>query len=126
MTTSQLRYRWKCTVTTVILLLAPASVRADNAGTGDEPWYQESSVEQQQQAQALFKQAVAKHKLLLRDQAKELYERALQLWNNPDIQWNLALVLEDLGQYLRAYQQLDGVLRWGEALGPERLQNVRD
>jgi hypothetical protein len=109
----------------VILAVAPHSVRADNARTGEEPWYQESSAAQQH-AQALFKEAVVKHQLLLRDQAKQLYEQALESWDNPDIRWNLALVLEDLGEYLRAYQQLEGALRWGEALGAERLQGIRD
>jgi hypothetical protein len=54
-----------------------------------------------------------------------LYEQALAQWDKPDIRWNLALVLEDLGQYLRAYQRLDGALRWREALGAERLRDVQ-
>ena len=124
MTTSQMR--WKCMVAAVILVVLPVSVHADNPRTGDEPWFHEVAVEQQQQAQALFEQAVDKHELLLRDQAKELYEHALELWDNPDIRWNLALVLEDLGQYLRAYLQLDGALRRGDALGAEPLRAIRD
>lgn len=126
MTTSQVPYRWKCTVAAVLLVVLPASVRADNARTGDEPWYRESPTEQQRQARVLFEQGVIKHQQLLRDEARALYEQALESWDNPDIRWNLALVLEDLGQYLRAYQQLDGELRWGEALGAESLQGVRD
>lgn len=112
--------------TAVILVVLSAGVHADNARTGNEPWYQEASVEQQRQARDLFEQAIDKHQQLLRDQAKQLYEQALQLWDNPDIRWNFALVLEDLGQYLRAYQQLDAALRWGDALGVEPLQGIRD
>ena len=72
-----------------------------------EPWYPQSTADTRQRAQALFAQAIDKHLQLLRGDARDLYDQALVLWDNPDIQWNLALVLEDLGQYLRAYQQLD-------------------
>jgi hypothetical protein len=109
----------------VLTLLSPAT-HAEVARTGDELWYHQAAVEVQQRARALFTQAVDKHRQLLRGDARDLYDQALALWDNPDIQWNLALVLEDLGQYLRAYQQLDGALRWGEALGAERLRDVRD
>jgi tetratricopeptide (TPR) repeat protein len=84
------------------------------------------SADVRQRAQTLFAQAIDKHQQLLRGDALALYEQALALWDNPDIQWNLVLVLEDLGQYLRAYQELDRALRWGEALGPERLRQVGD
>jgi hypothetical protein len=74
----------------------------------------------------LFEQALDKHHQFLRGDAMELYEQALALWDNPDIRWNLALVLEDLGQYMRAHDQLEDTLRWGAALGAERLRDVRD
>src|SRR5262249_3980631 len=108
------------------LALLPPAAHADVARTGDEPWYRQSTADVRQRAQTLFAQAVDKHLQLLRGDGRDLYEQALALWDNPDFQWNLALVLEDLGQYLRAYQQLDGALRWGEALGAERLRDVRD
>jgi len=108
------------------LVLAPPAARAEPVRTGGEPWYRQVPVDVRQQVQALFAQAIDKHQQLLRGDAQELYEQALALWDNPDIQWNLALVLEDLGQYLRAYQELDRALRWGAALGPERLRQVRD
>ncbi|HEX8106339.1 MAG TPA: tetratricopeptide repeat protein [Kofleriaceae bacterium] len=107
------------------LALAPIAAHADIARTGAEPWYQQSTPDARREAQALFAQAVDKHQQLLRGNARDLYDRALKLWDNPDIQWNLSLVLEDLGQYLPAYQQLDSALRWGEALGAERLRQVR-
>jgi hypothetical protein len=56
----------------------------------------------------------------------ELYEQALALWDNPDIQWNLALLLADLGKYLAAYQQLERAVSWDTALGAERLREVRE
>ncbi|HET7501353.1 MAG TPA: hypothetical protein VFK02_10135 [Kofleriaceae bacterium] len=108
------------------LALALPVAHAEATRNGSEPWNQHVPADVRQWAQALFDQAVEKHQQLLRGDAKELYEQALALWDNPDIQWNLALVLEDLGQYLRAHQQLEGALRWGAALGDERLQQVHD
>jgi hypothetical protein len=110
----------------LVLALLPPAAHAEVARTGDEPWYRQATAEVRQRARALFAQAVDKHQQLLRGDARDLYDQALALWDDPDIQWNLALVLEDLGQYLRAYQQLDGALRWGDALGAERLRDVRD
>jgi hypothetical protein len=94
--------------------------------TGNEPWYRQANADVRTRARDLFTQALDKHQQLFRGDAAELYDQALALWDNPDIRWNLALVLEDLGKYLRAYQQLDGALRWGEALGAERLRGVRE
>ncbi|HET7501355.1 MAG TPA: hypothetical protein VFK02_10145 [Kofleriaceae bacterium] len=108
-----------------LMLVVPAA-HADVTRTGNEPWYRNVPPAVEHRAQALFDQAVEKHQQLLRGDAKELYEQALALWDNPDIQWNLTLVLEDLGQYLRAHQQLEGALRWGAALGDERLLQVHD
>jgi tetratricopeptide (TPR) repeat protein len=108
------------------LVLALPAARAETVRTGGEPWVGQAPAVARQQAEALFAQAVDKHLQLLRGEAMELYEQALALWDNPDTRWNLALVLEDLGQYLRAYQELDTALRWGAALGPERLREVRD
>jgi len=109
----------------LVLVLRLPAARAEIMRTGTEPWYQQSTATARLRAQALFQQAVEKHQQLLRGDAMELYEQALTLWDNPDIRWNLALVLEDLGQYLGAYQQLDGALRWKAELGAERLGDVQ-
>src|SRR5262249_4474001 len=110
----------------LLLVLAPAAAHAQVVRTGSEPWYPQTPTAARQRAQALFAQAFDKHQQLLRGEAMELYEQALALWDNPDIRWDLALVLEDLGQYLRAYEQLEGALRWEAALGAERLREVHD
>ena len=110
----------------LVLVLRLAAAQADVPRTGNEPWYRQANADARQRGQALFAQAFDKHQQLLRGEAKELYEQALAQWDNPDIQWNLALVLEDLGHYLRAHEQLESTLRWGTALGPERLREVRD
>ncbi|HWO27155.1 MAG TPA: hypothetical protein VNO30_50845 [Kofleriaceae bacterium] len=108
-----------------LMLVLPAA-QAETVRTGGEPWYRQVPAGVRKRAQALFAQAIDKHQQLLRGDAQALYEQALALWDNPDIQWNLALVLDDLGQYLRAHQELESVLRWGESLGSERLRQVRD
>jgi hypothetical protein len=108
------------------LALAPLVAHADVTRTGTEPWYQQSSSEDRKRARELFLQAVANHQELLRPEAMKLYEQAVDLWDNPDIRWNLALELEDVGEYQRAYEQLGRVLRWGAALGAERLRAVQD
>lgn len=107
------------------LALAPLIAHADVTRTGAEPWYQESTPEARQRAQELFEQGVEQHRRLLRDAATELYGQALALWDNPDIRWNLALVLDDQGRYLSAHEQFEATLRWGAALGADRLRQVR-
>ena len=108
------------------IVMALPAAQADVARTGGEPWYEQSTDSARQRARALFEQGLDKHHDFLRGDALELYEQALALWDNPDIRWNLALVLEDLGQYLRAHEQLEAMLRWGAALGAQRLRDVLD
>jgi tetratricopeptide (TPR) repeat protein len=121
-----LRLVARAVLAALALALAPLIAHADVTRTGAEPWYQESTPEARAEAHALFLQAVDKHQQLLRRQALELYEQALVLWDNPDIRWNLALELEDIGEYQRAHEQLERVVRWGAALGVERLREVQD
>lgn len=109
----------------LVLTLLASTARAEITRTGDEPWYQQPAADIER-AKALFAQAIDEHQRLLRGDARDLYGQALELWDNPDIRWNLALVLEDLGQYLQAHRQLESAYRWGEALGSERLLEVRD
>ncbi len=125
MTTLLVQYRWICTVAVAMVLALPVA-RADEACAGDKPWYQQSSTDSRRRAQVLFEQAVAKHRKLLRGDARELYEQALALWDNPDIRWNLALVLEDMGEYLLAHQQLGSMLRWEAVLCARQLREVQD
>lgn len=108
-----------------VLVLAIPAAHAEVPRTGAEPWYQQSTAEARQRAQALFAEAIDKHRQLLREEAMALYEQALAEWDNPDIRWDLALLLMDLGQYLRAHEQLESTLHWGAALGAERLRDVQ-
>lgn len=107
------------------MIAATPAAHAQVKRTGREPWYQESTPEARQEAQALFDQGVDKHLQLLRGAAMELYEQALVLWDNPDIRWNFAIALDDLGNYRSAHEQLERTLRWDAALGADRLQQTR-
>lgn len=108
------------------LVVAVPAAHADVTRTGSEPWYQQATADSRRQAQALFEQAIDKHLQLLRGDATELYEQALALWDNPDIRWNLALVLDNMGKYLPAHQQLQRALQWDTSLGAQRLGEVRE
>jgi hypothetical protein len=110
----------------VVFVVAGPAVHADVTRTGNEPWCQQATAEARAQAQAVFDQAIDKHLQLLRGDAMELYEQALALCDNPDIRWNLALVLDDMGEYLPAHQQLERALQWDTALGVQRLGEVRE
>lgn len=112
-------------VSVLALLAATPAAHAQVKRTGREPWYRESTPEARREAQALFEQGVDKHLQLLRVAAMELYGEALALWDNPDIRWNLALVLDDLGVYVSAHEQFERALRWDAALGADRLQQIR-
>lgn len=109
-----------------LLACAPwsSSVRAETRRSGAEPWYQTTA--DIRSAKNMFAQAVDKHRQFLLPAAEDFYEKALVLWDNPDIHWNLALLLKNRGRPLLSYQQLEHTLRWGEALGAERLGQVRD
>ncbi|MEM9493301.1 MAG: tetratricopeptide repeat protein [Myxococcota bacterium] len=58
---------------------------------------------------------MALHDELLRARAIAAYERALERWDHPNIRFNLARALHDVGQHLRAWEQLQQALRWGMA-----------
>lgn len=103
----------------------PSAAHAEGRRTGNEPWYQQVTADARRQAQTLFAKALDEHQQLQRREAGALYDQALALWDNPDIRWNLALALQGQEKYLGAYRQLEGALRWGEALGAERLRDVR-
>lgn len=96
-----------------LFLLAESIAAQAQAVTSERPWEQGVSVEQKQAARHLFRHAVELHEVLLRDQAVAKYQEALSLWENPEIRWNLVLILKDMGQYLHAYEHLEQAWKWG-------------
>jgi tetratricopeptide (TPR) repeat protein len=108
-----LRHAW---LAIVFLLAGVASAQSPPQAT-PRPWERDVSAEDQRLAETLFAQALELHDQLLRDLAMTRYEEALSHWDHPDIRLNLALLMKDMGQYLRAYEHLEAALAWG----PEAL-----
>lgn len=104
-----LRQAW---LVTVCLLTGTASAQGEPEAA-PRPWERDVPAEDRRLAETLFTQAVELHEQLLRDQAMARYEEALSHWENPDIRWNLALLMNDMGQYLRAWAHLERALAWG-------------
>lgn len=117
------RQRYPVQVMALLWLVSAGSAHGQPQGDGapdrafapapQRPWEREVTGEDRRQAEALFQEAVTAHEQLLRDQAQAGYEAALARWDNPHIHWNLALLMVDMGQPLRAYEHIDAVLAWG-------------
>lgn len=82
-------------------------------GTPLPPWYQGVAAADRQAAESLFEEGLSLHRQLLRDRAAGKYEQALERWEHPHMRFNLARLWTDMGQYLRAYDNLERVLAWG-------------
>jgi hypothetical protein len=109
MTPRALRHAWMVTV----CLLAGAAPARSQPEAAPPPWERDVSAEDRRLAEALFAQAVELHTHLLREQAVTRYEEALSHWENPEIRWNLVLLMKDMGQHLRAWEHLEAALAWG-------------
>jgi tetratricopeptide (TPR) repeat protein len=101
------------------------SAAGDPATEGHErsPWARGVSAEEQQAANALFREGNA----LLRDsffvQAAEKYREAIGHWDHPAIHYNLALALINLDQPLEVHASLERAVAYGPAaLDQEKLE----
>lgn len=110
------RYAWLVTAC-LLAGTAPAQGQPDAA---PRPWERDVPAEDKRRAEMLFAQAIELHEQLLRDQAAAHYQEALSLWENPVIRWNLALLMKDMGQYLRAHEHLERALAWEPGAFDER------
>jgi len=110
----------------IIMILVAGTVSAQaQPQAAPRPWERDVAAEDRRVAETLFDQAVELHEQLLRDQAVARYEEALSRWENPHIRWNLALVMMDMGQYLRAHEHLERALSWGrEAFDPPDWEKI--
>lgn len=98
----------------IIMIFVAGTVSAQaQPRAAPRPWERDVSAEDRRVAETLFDQAVEFHEQLLRAQAVARYEEALWFWENPHIRWNLALLMNDTGQYLRAHEHLERALSWG-------------
>jgi hypothetical protein len=107
------RYAW---LITMAFFAGTTSAQAQRQAT-TRPWERGVSAEDRRAAEMLFDHAVELHEQLLQARAVARYEEALALWENPHIRWNLALLMNDMGQYLPAHAHLERALAWG----PEAL-----
>ena len=112
----RLRHAWLI----IIFWLAGTASAQGQPEPVSRPWERDVSAEDRRLAETLFAQASEFHTQLLRDYAVTRYEEALSHWDNPDIRWNLALLMKDMGQYLLAWEHLEAALAWGPEAFDER------
>lgn len=109
---------------TALALCAAATAHADRhhrkkkpTATGssdDKPWSQGVSKADQQQATELFAAGNALFEQSKYTEAAAQYERALEKWDNPKIEYNLVLCLLNMRQPLDAWDHLESALEYGE------------
>ena len=104
--------RW-ISIVALAVVMAPAAASGQPAAS--EPlWHEGVSAEQKAKATVLFKEAFARHQDRQFSEARDLYEQAVEDWDNPDIRYNLGLLYESMGLPLRAYDNLRRALDWGD------------
>jgi hypothetical protein len=96
------------------------------ASSGERPWAQGVSQENQAAALELFRSG----NVLLKDSvfvgAIGKYREALALWDHPAIHYNLALALLNLDQPLEVHEHLVAATKYGAApLDTEKLEHAR-
>jgi tetratricopeptide (TPR) repeat protein len=119
-------------VTVVGFLLAlfvlPAAARAaqdDPVGAPGRPWADGVPQEQQDQALRIFQEGNALFEASEHAAALAKYREALKSWDHPAIRFNAAVALINLDQPLRAFENLELALRYGDApLGTEKHQQA--
>ncbi|MBK7539978.1 MAG: hypothetical protein IPI49_32415 [Myxococcales bacterium] len=84
-----------------------------------------ASASAEQEARALFAQGNTHFASNDLPRAAELYQAALERWDQPGIRFNLAVVLIELDRSRQAYQHLTAALEHPEALG-ERVGEARN
>ena len=110
------------------LLALPAGARAaqdDPVGAPVRPWADGVSQERQDQALRVFQEGNALFEASQHAAALAKYREALASWDHPAIRFNAAVALVNLDQPLRAFEDLELALRYGDApLGAEKYQQA--
>lgn len=105
-------------VVITFLVAAGAGVaRADD----DTPWSQGVSKSSQKKALERFDQGNTLFGEGKYAEALAVYERALKIWDHPNIQFNIAVCLFHIRQPLAAWDHLESALRFGSAPLGKRL-----
>jgi tetratricopeptide (TPR) repeat protein len=97
-------------------LVAPRAARAEPT-----PWAAGVSKSNQTRALELFKKGNGFFEETKYTDALAEYEKALKLWDHPNIQYNLTICLIQIRQPLEAWDHLEKALRFGEAPLGKRL-----
>ncbi|MCE9673492.1 hypothetical protein LY474_37365 [Myxococcus stipitatus] len=128
MTTDAMRVtRWL----SVALLLCAVPTQAQRfegplGGDSNRPWATGVSAEDQQAAQALFREGNDHLRESVFVEAIRSYRRALGHWNHPAIHYNLALALMNLDQPIEVHKHLQSAMRHGvEPLDAGRFEHAR-
>ncbi len=79
------------------------------------PWADGVSDERQQKANQLLEEGNQLLFELLFTEALAKYERAVEQWNHPAIRFNMAVSLYNLGRLVKAHENLQQALRYGDA-----------
>jgi hypothetical protein len=110
------------------LLALPGGARAqdDPVGASGRPWADGVPQELQDQALRIFQEGNALFEASEHAAALAKYREALKFWEHPAIRFNAAVALINLDQPLRAFENLELALRYGDApLGAEKYQQAQ-
>jgi tetratricopeptide (TPR) repeat protein len=109
-------------VTAVAGSVVWAKPRGGAAKTEEEtPWSRGVSRADQKRALELFREGNSYFEQAKYTEAVAIYERALAVWDHPNIRFNMAFCLINMRQPLAAWSHLQQALRFGEAPLGERL-----
>ncbi len=107
-----------------LLWAVPTSAQPSELGLGEQrPWAVGVSLEDQQAAEALFREGNSQMKAALFVKAADTYREALQHWSHPAIHFNRALALQTLNSPLELHENLEEALRYEGAPLDEAKRN---
>ncbi|GAB4558909.1 MAG: hypothetical protein Tsb0020_04270 [Haliangiales bacterium] len=99
----------------------------DGGTEGNRPWADGVSLEDQQRARELFKEANALIRQTLIPDAIEKYREALSYWEHPGIYYNLSFALHDQKQIVEAYRSLERAIAYGpDPIGAPRVARAEE
>jgi hypothetical protein len=108
-------------VALVVTCMSIGTARAD-----EPPWYKGVTKETRTKVSAMFDQGNSFFEQNDYTKAAEIYFRAVELWNHPGIQFNLAVSLMNLDRPLEAHEHLEAALRFGPSgLEKQRYQEAQ-
>ncbi len=99
----------------------------DGGTEGNRPWAEGVSLEDQQRARELFKEANALIRQTRIPDAIDKYREALTHWDHPGIHYNLSFALHDQKQIVAAYRSLERAIAYGpDPIGAPRVARAEE